>query len=365
MLNRLGQSIPPILAADQVRRVHRKKLVAVTCAASMGACFLLLAGIFALLGEQVPTWLPFVFLLVYTAFWLFVGLHNLSVSLLYGKLVEATARGRLMLIATTFGSICAVLCAWFLMRPWLAQSNPNFVMLFLFTGILFLTASCTAALLLEQADDKAVDVQAKSSVQALKSAVAILKNDSNFRLLTLVAACFGIGITLFPHYQAYAKQSLNLSLASLVPWVIAQNVGAAAFSIPLGKLADKFGNRLALQLAMLLLCTIPILTMLMVNFPTSTPEVGLYVVFFLLGLMPVTMRLFNNYTLEIANREDQPVYLSTLGAVMALPVVLVSTIVGMMVDVVGFESVFTVIATIVLVGWTLTFKLEEPRLSTD
>ena len=363
MLNRLGQSIPPMLVSDQVRRVQRKKLLAVSCAAAMGTCFLLLAGIWLAVGEEVPKWLPFLFLVVYTAFWLCVGLHNLSISLLYGKLVEATSRGRLMLIATTIGSIFAVTCAWFLMRQWLDDEHPNFVMLFLFTGILFLTASITATALVEQPDVTDSDsVKPKTVYQSLSAAVTIFKNDRNFQLLTLVAACFGVSITLFPHYQAYAKQSLNLSISSLVPWVIAQNIGAAAFSILFGKLADSFGNRLALKFAMLLISTIPLLTMLMVNFPTSNPEVGLYFVFFLLGSMPVTIRLFNNYTLEISNRDQQPIYLSTLGAFTALPVVLISTIVGIMVDLVGFESVFAVVGSIVFVGWTLTFRLKEPRL---
>ena len=46
---------------------------------------------------------------------------------------------------------------------------------------------------------------------------------------------------------------------------------------------------------------------------------------------------------------------------MALPVVLLSTIVGAMADIVSFEAVFTIVVSIVFIGWTLTFRLVEPR----
>ena len=113
---------------------------------------------------------------------------------------------------------------------------------------------------------------------------------------------------------------------------------------------------------MLLLCTAPVLSMLLVvGLPNEYSRNGFLFVFFLLGMMPVSMRTFSNYTLEITDRDHQPIFLSTLGICMAVPVVLLSTLVGGMIDWVGFEQTFSLVVAIMLLGWTLTFKLIEPR----
>jgi MFS family permease len=153
---------------------------------------------------------------------------------------------------------------------------------------------------------------------------------------------------------------MALGLESFVPWVIAQNIGAAAFSIPLGKIADRFGNRVAISATMILLCAAPLLTIYWVKFGGGS-KAGFYAVFFLLGLTPVTMRTFSNYTLEIAASQRQPVYLSTLGACMAVPVVLFSTGIGWLIDRIGFEPIFIMVVAVLFIGWSLTFGLNEPR----
>ena len=190
--------------------------------------------------------------------------------------------------------------------------------------------------------------------------IQVVRCDVNFRRLAAIAACYGISITLFPHYQAYLRERLSLGLESFVPWLIAQNIGAAAFSIPLGRIADRFGNRLAINVTMLLLCAAPALTIVWLNWAGGA-EVGFYVVFFLLGLTPVAMRTFSNYTLEIADAGQQPKYLSTLGACMAVPVVLCSAPLGWLIDRMGFEPIFLTVIAVLLIGWLLTLGLREPR----
>ncbi len=361
MLNRLGQSIPPILVADWVRRVSYKKFVLLVCALAMGACFLVLAAVWNAVGSEHPAWLPYFFLLVYGVFWFCVGIHNLCLSLLYGKLVAVNSRGLLMLVAITIGSVTAIGSAWVWMGPWLTEGSPAMVRLFVFSGTSFVLAAGLAVFLYEPAERAAANPQ--SSLESFRQAGKIVWQDANFRLLAMIAGCFGMAVTLMPHYQAYVKQVFEIRLAEFVPWVIAQNLGAASFSVPLGRLADRWGNRLALQVVMLLLCAAPLLTVVLVHIGQPYARTGFYAVFFLLGLLPLSMRVFNNYTLEIAGSEEQPIYLSTLGICIALPVLLVSVLVGWLMDIVGFQFVFLLILMILLLGWTLTFKLIEPRSS--
>ncbi len=360
MLSKLGQSVTPVLASDRLRRASRQKFVVATSSGLMGLFFMSLAATWIWLNGQTPKWLPLFFLLVYGLFWICVGLHNLSVSLLHGKLVAVQSRGRLMLVAMILGAATSVACAWFLMRPWLADGNTQFTWLFASTGTAFLLAGVLGLMLKEDRDHSTSNV--RSTRQTIASAFNLVRTDGNFRLLALIAASFGMSNTLFPHYQAYARQYMEFGMEALVPWVIAQNIGTAVFGIPVGIIADRFGNRLAIRWAMLLLCLTPILTMITNFIPADYQQVGCCVVFFLLGLTPVTMRIFSNYTLEIAQRARQPIYLSTLGFCMALPVILMSTAVGALVDLISFESMFIMVVSIVFVGWTLTFKLQEPRI---
>lgn len=362
MLNRLGQNVPPILASERLRQTKLKKRVLASASFLMGASFLVLAFVWRNWACDQPNWLPFFFLVIYGLFWLCVGIHNLSLSLLYGKLVEVESRGQLMLIAMSIGSATAIGAAWFWMGDWLSGGLDTFVWLFVFTGTSMVIGSAMATLLIEEQDEPVANP--KFIFSTVESSWRIVKSDSNFQTLALVSFCFGVGVTLMPHYQAYVKQTFKIQLVDFVPLVVSQNLGAAIFSIPLGKLSDRYGNRLALRTVMLLLCLAPILTVILVSFRTEYSKSGFYFVFFLLGLMPVSMRTFSNYTLEIADRDRQPIYLSSLGICMALPVIFLSVFVGWLVDAVNFQKVFLIVLAILLFGWTLTFRLSEPRTDT-
>ena len=111
---------------------------------------------------------------------------------------------------------------------------------------------------------------------------------------------------------------------------------------------------------MLVMCVAPIMALILVQFD----EVGrgwFTLVFGMLGLTPVTMRMFNYYTLEVADRVDHPRYLSTMSIAMAIPPILFSSLFGAMVDWISFEFVFGLVTCFVLIGWVLTLFLEEPR----
>ena len=193
-----------------------------------------------------------------------------------------------------------------------------------------------------------------------RSSVSTIARDHNFRTLTIIGALFGMSLTLFPHYQALARGRLSLGLTALIPWLIAQNIGAACFSIPAGWIADRFGNRLVLRMIMLGLCMAPILSLVLARMGDAG-QPWFAAVFFLLGLTPVTFRILNNYTLEVTHTNEHPRYLSTLSLAMAGPAILTSAFFGALIDWVSFEFVFGIVVVCVFCGWLLTFRLEEPR----
>ncbi len=362
VLNRFGQSIPPLLAAGTVTRYPLKKHLLFTATMVMGICFLSLAYLFYIVGASKPGWLPAAFLVVYGVFFVAVGIYNLVLSTLIGKVIQTQRRGRLMFFANIGGASCAVLCAWFLLREWISPQAGSFTNIFAFAGCGFILAGSFVLLLVEKRDEFAKE--AFSPKQIFAEAIKILKTDRNFRQLAIIGSLFGLSLTLFPHYQRLGKDRFELGLDALIPWLISQNLGVAFFSYPAGKLADRFGNRLVLRIVLVGLTIAPLIAILM---SYAGPQFGNYffVVFVLLGLTPVSFRVFSNYALEMAARELQPRYLSTLSLCIALPTMILSPIVGLVVDQFDFEPAFAFVVICLVIAWLLTLSLREPRISDD
>ncbi len=366
MLNRFGQSVPPMLVSSFTRSTPLKKRTLTAMTLLMSLCFLALSGVWAWTDGRSSGWLPFVFLAIYAIFFAATGINMLLLNTLKGKLIRVRRRGLLDLVSNLIGAAVAITCAWFLLTRWLESSSgvddqpvaPNFTMIFLFTAAMFAIAAVIGTRFFEVADE--IESDGHSSRQIFQAAVAIFLHDRNFRRLAIVGMMFGMSLTLFPHYQSMGRSRLSLALTALIPWVIAQNLGTALFSVPSGWAADRFGNRRVLNLLMLALCVAPMLSL----FLSRSQTVHSYwfnVVFVLLGLTPVAIRTLNNYTLEISAPEDRPRYLSTLGLCIAAPPVLMSALMGQLVDAISFEFVFFIGTACLFAGWILTFRLIEPR----
>jgi predicted MFS family arabinose efflux permease len=298
-----------------------------------------------------------VFLCLYTVFFLFTGLNQLSLGTLQGKLIEAQWRGRLLSAATLLGVVVAVACAAVLIPRWLTAGEAHFEYLFACTGLMFLGAAGIAALLREPGDDHGA--AAGGVVRQLAESVTVLRTDANFRRLALLAFLFGTSMMAFPHYQSLARQRLGLQMDHIVWWVSVQNIGTAIFSLLAGPLADRRGTRLAIRCLVAGAACVPLVALGL----AVSPELGpLFYsgVFVLVGLTPITFRMLFNYTLEVTRPANHPRYLSTLSVCIALPT-LGSPLAGWLIDAIDYEPVFCGISLLVFLGWLITFTLVEPR----
>ncbi len=355
VLNRLGQSVPPVLLADFVRQFPLKKRLLAGFTFLMGFPFAVLA---ALLWGGPTRYLPLTFLGLYLAFACCYGLYLLAFSTLQGKLIEPGRRGYLLSASTFWGSIPAIGIALWLMPGWLAPPAPHFTHLFLFVAVCFMLAAGIGLLAAEPREQ--LPRGSPRVPGGLAQLTASLRTDGNLRVLVFVAMLFGSSLILAPHYQALARERLGLADIHLMTWIITQSVSVGIFSLFVGRVADYEGNRLSVRLLIFGAALAPAMAVALANLPDSLGKALYWTVFIPLGFSPLVLRILVNYTLEVCKSSRHARYVSTVNLFLAIPF-LFSPLAGWTIDLVGFESVFLGAAVLTGLAGCLTFALEEPR----
>ena len=358
LLNRFGQSIPPMLMSRRIKVMPQKKWAMLVCVSSMSVCFLSLSVIWFMTGEQKRWWMAPAFLAIYGVFFVSTGIYNMTFTTVQGKLIRINRRGRLLLVSNIVGAVFAITAAGLLLPLWLQPDEEQFRWVFGFAGVMFALSALVSIFLLEPRD--AYSQAPRLPTQLLKDAVSVLGKDHGFRRLAIIGFLFGSCLTLFPHYQSIGRAlSPDEGFRVLISWVMVQNAGTACASLVAGPLADRFGNRLALRVLLLLMCVAPFMAL---TLRELGPAWRLYynIVFILVGLTPTVFRILNNYTLELATASEHPRYLSTLSLCIAAPAVS-SPLVGLLIDQFGFVPVFVAIGSVLFAAWILTITLHEPR----
>ena len=356
VLNRGGQSIPPVLFSGTLSRQPLKKWVLVRTSLAMAGCFAVLAAAWAVLRPNRPDLLAMVFLLIYAVFSSVNGLNQLVAATLQGKLISPGHRGRAMVVSVTVGSALAILAAVLLLGPWLAEPD-GFPKIFAATAVFFAAAAFAPAMLDEPEDHAGPPAAAAGSRGQHRGQPrrrALVR-------LSLVAACFSAVLMLFPHYQAFARDRLGSDAGSLLGWVVTQNAATGLASLVAGPVSDRRGTRIVLVWLVALSALTPLVVTALSALPHATAVRWFWIVYLPLGLNPISLKLFTNYALELApGSADHPRYVSIVGAALAAPFVL-SPFVGMAVDLIGFRPVFVAGAAAIAGGAVIAAGLPEPR----
>jgi hypothetical protein len=365
ILNRGGQSLPPLLFAGPLARMRRKWPAAVATTAILAACFGLLAAVWGPLAATRPELLAVVFLVLYGSFAAVNGLNQLVLATLLGKLIAPGKRGRVMLVSVSLGSVAAISAALWLLGPWLALAD-GFPRIFAATALFYALAAVVPVLLDEPADDPPPRPAATPGwLAGLRDGLGIwrqtLAADAALVRLAAVAACFSWVIMLFPHYQAYARDVLGTPSRSLVVWVVVQNIATGVASLVAGPLADRRGTRIVLIWLMALSAMTPLIVTGLSLVPRGLAGRWFWLVYAPLGLNPITLKIFVGYALELAPvPAEHPRYVSIVGAALAAPFVF-SPPVGYAVDALGFRPVFVAGAVLIGIGAIVAVRLPEPR----
>jgi hypothetical protein len=358
VLNRMGQSVPPLFFVRRLERLPLKKWPMVRWSVMMGLPFLALSAIWFFPRFHRAPWMAGLFLVMYTLFFAYTGLNQLALGTLQGKLIQPTRRGRLLGLSSFGGAVLAVGFAIWLLGGWLGRPDRGFMQIFAFTGVCFVLSGLSILPLVEPPDAGSLGVPPTGN--SIMAAWQVFRDDVNFRRLSVVVMLFSGMQLLFPHYQALARERLGLEGQQLMLWVVTQNAATGLFGLVLGPLGDRKGNRLALAATLFCTAVAPLLAIGVAHLDPAWGRGMFWLVFLPVGLTPLAMKTLTNYTLEIAPVEDHPRYLNTVNLVLALPYVF-SPVVGWLADVTSFELVFLAGSALILLGAVYTFRLVEPR----
>jgi MFS family permease len=296
------------------------------------------------------------FLVLYTLQWFCYGCYLLAAGTLHGKLIIAERRGRLLAFSFVFGCGFAIVTAYFVMSAWLTSGNARYDSIFTAAGV-FAGAAISVVFFLKEPPSPPLKDQLPFS-KFIGDGLLLLLTDRNFRRLAGVMVLASTLWILFPHYTVFGKQRLGLDSPNFIALIIAQNAGHGTGALVMGPIADRYGNRIVLRMLIGVAGAVPLLAIAFSRLAFGAEIYWLMYAF--LGFTFVLVRIFINYTLEIAPLEKHPQYLGVLSLFQSVPL-FVSPLLGMLIDQFSFEPIFIGVSALTFGGAVLTFGLDEPR----
>ncbi|QDT69602.1 Major Facilitator Superfamily protein [Planctomycetes bacterium MalM25] len=370
VFNRLGFSVPPALFARSLKLMPQKRWAVCLSTFGMAIPFAVLSivwasGVWRDANGEPAGWMPYFFLAAYAVFFTLTGLNQLAIHSIGGKLIRPQRRGRLFAAGVFVGAPIAIAAAWWLMPQWLRLPDGGFTWLFAAPAVCFALASVTMLAVREKGDD--FQEESTPAWRRLWDASTLAFAPGPYRRVAIVALLFSATFTLFPHYQALARELAEASggaafdTSSLMVWTVTQHLAVAVLSLFTGPMADRLGNRAAVRFCVIGAALAPLTAAALGWLAPEVSAGWFWIVFLPLGFTPVTIKMLINYTLELAPREEHPRYVSAVGMCLAWPVIIGSPLVGALVGVIGCAPVFALGAVVILAAGAQTLLLAEPR----
>ncbi len=357
VLSRLGQGISPLAASRAIEASpHKRMLLATT------TCLLTIPlGVFAFIAIAEDKlghgWDVISFLLVYFAFSAVYGIYQVVFNTVQGKLIEPEKRGRLMSYSTFWGTFPAILAALCILRPWLREGAARYDLVFFSAAALFAVSGILCLFLREA--KKPEEEENPTQPNPVRRMVSSLRCHPNLRGLWFVTTFFSISLTLTPHYQAFARDHLHMGSGQLFLWVIAQSASVGLFSVLIGGLADRYGNRLTLAVLIFGSTLAPGWSLALFHMPQFA-ESSVWLTFVALAFSTLVPRVAANYALELVPCEDHPVATALLQFGMTVPL-FASPLFGQFSEWWGFEPLLCGAIVVNITATVATFMLPEPR----
>ena len=190
----------------------------------------------------------------------------------------------------------------------------------------------------------------------------MLKNP-NYLIFFFFISLFFISMAIGSLIVVFAKESLDLKGADILPFTIMLFVGTALGSIILGKVADKIGYKMVGIIQGLVLTT-SFLVFLVLATRSSVSNVAVYLAFFLYSTTATTGHMvLSNMSVELLPKQNNGMLIALANVLMTPAILIITPLAGLLIDMtVSYVAVFAIGAIIALISsFGFMMLVREPR----
>ena len=351
----VGLFIPQIFAARYVETIPWKKPWALGFGTTHRFFVLVMAFAILLLGSDQPSVALWLFLILYTAMQVVVGISTPGWFDLFAKLTHPGKRGRLVGLRNSVGGGCAFVCGlcltWILAR----FAFPASYAIAFFAAFALQMASLTAQTGLEEIEPSVVSPR-RPFFAFLKELPDVLKSNPPFR--RFITACAVLTVATMPvsFFTVYALGKFNADESSVGEFTLIMVAIQVVSSLVTGYLSDKYGNKTSLLVASASLLGASVTAL-------AAPTIGWFrLVYLLLGInLGTEIMARYNMSIEYGPAGKRSTYVGLMNTLLA-PFYLSGIIGGMLSEWFGLPAVFLIGGLASVAGITyLVRNVREPR----
>ena len=351
----VGLFIPQIFAARYVETIPWKKPWSLGFGATHRLFLLVMAFAILLLGSDRPSLALWLFLLLYTAMQVVVGISTPGWFDLFAKLTHPGKRGRLVGFRNSVGGGCAFVCGlcltWILAR----FTFPASYAIAFFAAFALQMASLATQSGLVESEPSAVSPR-RPFFAFLKELPDVLKSNPPFR--RFITACAMLTFATMPvsFFTVYALGRFQADESSIGEFTLIMVAIQVVGALVTGYLADRYGNKTSLLVASASLLGATITAL-------AAPTLGWFrLVYLFLGVnLGTEMMARYNMSIEYGPANKRSTYVGLMNTLLA-PFYLSGMIGGILSEWFGLPAVFLVGGLSSVAGITyLVRNVREPR----
>lgn len=351
-----GFNFPQIFIANYVRKIGLKKpLMLKTALGQRLPWFFISILVFFFIEDMHPN-IALISILIGLGLAAVGGSLNLPGWFdLISKLTPVQLRGRLFAYRSVVGAVLGVAGGAVVIVVLNSFEYPeNFGILFLITFIVMMISY--VFLLFIKEDNPNLPQELFSHSQFYRRLFSILRKERNFRNFLISDSLMMLANMSHAFFAVYAIEKFKLADSYAGTFTIVMMASMIIGSIYFGYIADRYGHKTNLIWA-------SAFTGIACLVATFSPFVELYYFVFVGSALNITLMMVSRLTIvaEICSEDDRPTYIALTNLITA-PFVLSGLFGGIIVNVFGFETLFTLagVFSLLTLLW-LAIKVIEPR----
>jgi MFS family permease len=359
-----GWLMPQLVVANLIGHLRRKRPVYIWAGLVRIIAIWAIAILVAMLAGSQAAMFLVIFFILYSIYCLAGGVAGIPFMDMVAKAVPSTRRGTFFGARLFFGGIAAALAGIYVKSVLADRAFPeNFTLLFLTASAVITLAIISFALASEP--EATVRERRMPFKKFLLKGPFLLKNIRSYRMLLVVRILLGVWGMALPFYIIYAQERLDLAAGAVGIFLSAQMTGMIVSNLLWGRLSDRIGNKIVLELVSAVAVLSPLVTLISAAYPPMCNMLCFSAVFFLLGFALSGINLgYTNYMLDVSPDAERPTYLGFMNTFLA-PVLLLSAVGGFIIEQTTYEVLFVTVIAAGVGALVFSHQLEEPRKKAD